>query len=110
MVTNALLEGGLLHSNPNFISEKKPVDFVPANESVAGHAQTGQTSPANAAWEDAQSPRPYHRLSQRVYSISYGAVATSGNFSISFIQNTSSAMMKGLYSHEVGNISLYFGW
>jgi hypothetical protein len=80
--TNSLLEGGMFTRNPNLRPGLK------GNE----------------------SPIPYHGLEHWVYSLNYGAVVSSGNFSISFTQNTSSAMMKGLYSHEVGNISLYFAW
>jgi hypothetical protein len=50
---------------------------------------------------------PYHRLRTFTYSVDYGAVLALRSFSISFTQNWSSALMKGLYSHEVGNISLY---
>lgn len=80
MFTNALLEGGLLTSNPNM-----------------------QKGPGKDA-------TPYHDLNRLVWSANYGAVVSSGHFGISFIQNTSSAMMKGLYSHEVGNLSVYYAW
>ncbi|QNA45879.1 lipid A deacylase LpxR family protein [Lacibacter sediminis] len=43
-----------------------------------------------------------------VYAINYGVVLSSGKCALSFVQNTSSEMRKGTYSHEVGNISLYF--
>lgn len=43
-----------------------------------------------------------------VYSIGYGVVMARGKFGLSFIQNTSSEMKKGTYSHEFGNISMYF--
>lgn len=80
--TNALLEGGMFTGNPNL---------------KAGHKGDGPAL-------------PYHELEKWVYSLNYGAVVSSGNFSISFMQRTSSAMMKGLYCHDVGNISLYFAW
>jgi lipid A 3-O-deacylase len=79
VLTNAMLEGGVLTGNPNTRKNKS-------------------------------ATRPYHALRPLVYALNYGGVVSSGNFSISFNQNSSSAMMKGLYSHEVGNISLYFGW
>jgi lipid A 3-O-deacylase len=79
--TEAVLQGGLFTTNPNLKNESP-------------------TKP----------PPPYHPIQSFVASVNYGAVVSSGDFSISFNQNTSSAMMKGLYSHEVGNISLYFGW
>ncbi|MBE9463376.1 lipid A-modifier LpxR family protein [Dyadobacter subterraneus] len=40
----------------------------------------------------------------------FGAVINKGNFSISYTQKPSTAYNKGLYSHNVGNISLYFCW
>ncbi|MBN8852540.1 MAG: hypothetical protein BGO55_02180 [Sphingobacteriales bacterium 50-39] len=80
--TNALLEGGMFTGNPNL---------------KTGH-------------KGDRPPLPYHGLERWVYSLNYGAVVSSGNFSISFMQSTSSAMMKGLYCHDVGNISLYFAW
>jgi hypothetical protein len=81
--TNALLEGGMFTGNPN---------------TRRGH--TGKST----------VPPPYRALRNWMYGINYGAVVSSGNFSISFTQNTSSPAMKGLYSHEVGNISIFFAW
>jgi len=80
--TNALLEGGMFTGNPNL---------------KTGH-------------KGDEPSLPYNGLERWVYSLNYGAVVSSGNFSISFMQSTSSAMMKGLYCHDVGNISLYFAW
>jgi len=81
--SNALLEGGMFTGNPN-----------------TRHGYTGKSS----------APPPYRALRHWMYGINYGAVVSSGNFSISFTQNTSSPAMKGLYSHEVGNISIFFAW
>lgn len=78
--TNALLEGGLFANN-NYNYDGKDVP-----------------------------KKPYSDLQKLVYSLNFGAVMSSGNFGMSFIQNSSSSMMKGTYSHEVGNISLYFSW
>lgn len=55
-------------------------------------------------------PQPYHPINHIVFDSNLGAVANIGDFSISFTQSSSTATMKGLYSHEFGNISLYFGW
>ncbi|MGN6417797.1 MAG: lipid A deacylase LpxR family protein [Pseudobacter sp.] len=43
-------------------------------------------------------------------SLDYGLVLSHGNFGISFTQKVFSAYVKGVKSHEVGNISLYFNW
>jgi lipid A 3-O-deacylase len=81
-------------------------ELILTNALLEGGVFTGNPNIKN----DKGSALPYHALSRMVYSMDYGAVASNGNFSISFTQNASSAMMKGLYSHSIGNISLYFGW
>lgn len=43
-------------------------------------------------------------------SLDYGLVLSHGNFGISFTQKVMSAYVKGVKSHEVGNITLYFNW
>lgn len=43
-------------------------------------------------------------------SLDYGLVLSHGNFGLSFTQKVFSAYVKGVKSHEVGNISLYFNW
>lgn len=43
-------------------------------------------------------------------TLDYGIVLSHGNFGISFTQKVFSPWIKGLSSHEVGNISLYFNW
>ena len=103
--TNALLEGGLFTSNPNM--KKGPEKAAAADSQPDQPGKTSQSDHADAANQD---PQPYHDLRRLVWSVNYGAVVSSGHFGISFIQNTSSAMMKGLYNHEVGNISIYYAW
>jgi len=89
ILTEAVLQGGMFTRNPNV-------------KAAEGPAKPQQQSPA--------SDQPYHPINNIVLASNFGAVASIGDFSISFNQNSSTAMMKGLYSHEVGNISLYFGW
>ncbi|GGA87480.1 lipid A deacylase LpxR family protein [Puia dinghuensis] len=43
-------------------------------------------------------------------TFAFGGVLTYGRLGISFVQNVSSAALKGLYCHDVGNVSVYFGW
>jgi lipid A 3-O-deacylase len=81
-------------------------ELVLTNALLEGGVFTGNPNIKN----DKGPALPYHALSRMVYSMDYGAVASNGNFSVSFTQNASSAMMKGLYSHSIGNISLYFAW
>ncbi|MCF0055963.1 lipid A deacylase LpxR family protein [Dyadobacter sp. CY356] len=42
--------------------------------------------------------------------VEFGTVINFGNFSITYTQKPSTAYSKGLYSHNVGNISVYFSW
>src|SRR5258708_30164268 len=94
--TNALLEGGLFTSNPNL---KRP-----------GKGDTSTTSQGGPAGVESEAPQPYHDIRQLVCSITYGGVVSSGHFGVSFTQNTASSMMKGLYDHEVENVSIYYAW
>jgi len=50
------------------------------------------------------------KMEKAVYALDAGAVLAINRFSISFIQNFTSAMMEHLYTHQVGNITLYFSW
>src|SRR5258708_4413618 len=60
--------------------------------------------------ESTKPPIPYPNVNTLQASLTYGAVFSSGNFGLSFSQTTSSAQLKGLYCHQVGNISLHFSW
>lgn len=89
IASEAVLQGGMFTHNPNLTVNNAP-------------AKPQQQPPA--------PPQPYHPINNIVFASNFGAVASIGDISISFNQNSSTAMMKGLYAHEVGNISLYFGW
>ena len=55
--------------------------------------------------------QPPHPALQPLFStLAFGGVLTRGRLGISFVQNISSAALKKLYCHDVGNISVYFGW
>jgi len=97
--TNALLEGGVFTGNPNL----QPGHLPDGGDHKAANADYSSSAKSTA-------PPPYRALRNWEYGINYGAVVSSGNFGMSFTQNTSSPAMKGLYSHEVGNISLYYTW
>lgn len=84
--------------------------FVLSNELLqAKAAETVSKINKNADAPD-ESGKPYHDINRVVYYLSYGAVVTSGHFSISFTQTSDNALLKDLYSHAFGNISLYFSW
>jgi lipid A 3-O-deacylase len=52
----------------------------------------------------------YHSIEHLVYQADFGAVLNNEHFSISFDQNISSMLIKNTYSHEYGNVSIYFTW
>lgn len=53
---------------------------------------------------------PYHKINMFDYYFNYGGVITSGCYSVSISQTSNSALLKGLYKHQYGNISLYVNW
>jgi lipid A 3-O-deacylase len=89
IATEAVLQGGMFTHNPNL--------------TVNDVTEKPQQQPPGP-------PQPYHPINNIVFASNFGAVASIGDISLSFNQNSSTAMMKGLYAHEFGNISLYFGW
>ncbi len=97
-LTNALLQGGIFTTNPN-LKQPPPDGKSPTASSNQDNANNG-----------AGEPQPYHPLQHLLTSIDYGAVLTHGHFGISFSQNVSEAMLKGLYCHDFGNITLLYGW
>jgi hypothetical protein len=114
-LTNALLEGGIFTKNPNLQALNSPSSQAPSG----GNTQSANTSGANvqsgnAAGNGSQSANAQLQtipaLQHWVPVLAYGGVLSIGNFSITFTQNVSSATLKGLYCHDWGNVSLYFGW
>ena len=93
--TDALYQGGLFSSNPNLEKKGKNETTTPQDEQTDGENEVA---------------RPYHDLRHWVYSIDYGAVVSSGHFGISFIQTTASSALKGLYEHDIENLSIYYAW
>jgi lipid A 3-O-deacylase len=100
-LTNALLQGGIFTNNPNI---QKPGDGKPqpSQQQVQSQAQQQATYYA--------PPTAAPSLKRWIGSVSYGGVISHGNASISFTETVSAATLNGLYCHDVGNISLYFGW
>ncbi len=85
MLTNAMLQtNGLLKRK-----EIKPISDAYANT-------------------EANSYNRQNIIRHFIFSVNYGAVISTGKFAISYMQNTSTEMRKNTYSHEFGNISLYF--
>lgn len=54
--------------------------------------------------------RTKHPLEKFSFNIEYGVVLSKGRFALSVLQRYTTAMLEGLYSHEVGNFSLSFNW
>lgn len=65
---------------------------------------------------DAEEPYPpadqstQRRIRHRMEAINFGAVFARGHFSIAYTQTHSTEYNKGLYHHNVGNVSVYFSW
>ena len=85
VLDNSLIEGGVFAKTPNI----KLADGSSTSSSVATDCSVKS-------------------INHLVYSIGYGAVVTTGKLGLSFIQNASTESKKGTYSHEVGNLSIYF--
>lgn len=90
VLSNAMVRGGMFTRNPNLPSDKEKEVSV-----------TGQVPPPSL---------PYPDLNRLYAAISYGATFTIGDFGLSYSQTSSSAQLKGLYCHQTGNVSVYFGW
>ena len=50
------------------------------------------------------------RIRHRIEAIDVGAVFAYGHVSIAYTQTHSTEYNKGLYHHDVGNVSIYFSW
>jgi lipid A 3-O-deacylase len=83
---NAVLQGGLLSWKPSM---------------GASHSEDGELT---------EGPGKYHDISNFLLEVDFGWVLSLGNFSIDYTQKPSTPYMKGLYSHNVGNISIYEAW
>ncbi|HWK06044.1 MAG TPA: lipid A-modifier LpxR family protein [Puia sp.] len=94
--TNALLEGGLFTTNPNL--------------KVPGKGDSSVTGQTGTPVLESEPPQPYHDIRRLICSVTYGGVVSTGHFGVSFTQTTASSMMKGLYDHDVENVSIYYAW
>ncbi|MCF2496727.1 lipid A deacylase LpxR family protein [Dyadobacter chenhuakuii] len=65
----------------------------------------GKASQENAAYALADN-----KINNYMAELSYGVVFVLGSFGISYIQKPITPYKKGLYTHNVGNVSLYFNW
>jgi lipid A 3-O-deacylase len=83
---NAILQGGLFSWKPSM---------------VESYSEDGKLT---------ESPAKYHDISNLLVEVDFGWVLSMGNFSIAYTQKPSTPYMKGLYSHNVGNISIYKAW
>ena len=79
--------------------------FVLHNSLVYGSKPDAVSSPL-----DTISVSSERRIRHRLEDISFGGVFSHKNFSIVYTQTHSTEYNKGLYRHNVGNISLYFSW
>ena len=80
--------------------------LVALNALLHGHKPHAE-EPYNPPSSDRSTQR---RIRHRIEEIDYGFVLARGHFSIAYTQTHSTEYNKGLYHHNVGNISLYISW
>jgi lipid A 3-O-deacylase len=56
------------------------------------------------------TPTHYHEINHLVFEEDYGCALSVGNVTIAYTQKPTSAYMKGLYDHNVGNITISKFW
>ncbi|TDX00890.1 lipid A deacylase LpxR family protein [Dinghuibacter silviterrae] len=83
---NAILQGGLTSWKPS---------------RVTTYGENGKMTETTAS---------YHPISNFLFEGDFGWVVSLGNVTLTYTQKPSTAYMKGLYSHNVGNITLYIAW
>lgn len=89
-----------------YVFVKPETKLVLLNALVHG-SKPHATEPYTPPPPDQSSQR---RIRHRIEAINYGAVLTRGHLGIAYTQTRSTEYNKGLYHHNVGNISLYFSW
>ena len=83
--------------------------FKPKTTFVGRNALVhGEKMKADIADENGVTVPSSRRVRHRLTEIEYGAVFARGNFSIAYTQTHSTEYNKGLYRHNVGNVSLFF--
>ena len=94
-----------------YVIIKPEIQFVLNNSLLEGRVLTKNQ---NVKFDARLSPESSTEINysseiirNRIYSVNYGVVISTGKFALSFIQNTSTELRKHTYSHEVGNISMY---
>lgn len=77
---------------------------------LANNALMHGNIPGPTQAESTDTPPSCPGINHFLGEMNFGTVITIGNFSISYTQKPSTAYNKGLYNHNVGNLSLYFSW
>ena len=85
--------------------------FKPVTTFVLRNAlMHGESMSADKPDRDGSTETSNRRVRHRLSEIEYGAVFTHGKFGISYTQTHSTEYNKGLYHHNVGNISLFLSY
>ena len=90
VVSNSLLQGGLFAKNPE-------IPYVKSN-------QNNNTPPPALYFKG--DPEINHFVAE----LDYGSVLCYGHFSVSYTQKPTTAYLKSLYNHNVGNVTVGFNW
>jgi lipid A 3-O-deacylase len=83
---DALLQGSIFSSKPTFSVPSMSTDKI-----------TGTS-------------KSYHDINNLLFEVDYGGVLSVGTMSIAYTQKPTTAYMKGLYKHNVGNITVSKSW
>jgi hypothetical protein len=86
VVYDALLQGDIFSSRPTF------------------------SHPSSANGKITNTSFSYHDINNFLLEVDYGCVMSVGTISIAYTQKPATAYMKGLYSHNVGNITVCKSW
>ena len=98
-----------IHGFQLYFRVRPTLQYVLTNALLQGKG-LGAEDPQKRMNASAEQYKPFHNISPFVYAFRYGAVLTCGHIGISFDMNYNTTLLKDLYSHEFGNVTLYYNF
>jgi len=86
-----------------YLTAKPKISFVAHNALLQGH-------PGNEIAPITKQPVEELSINHVLPEFEFGMMIVHGNFSLGYTQTHSSSYVKGLYDHNVGNLSFYISW
>ncbi len=86
-----------------YLTAKPKISFV-------AHNALFQGNPKNTYVVTTKEPVEELHLNHVLPEFEFGMMIVHGNFSMGYTQTHSSSYVKGLYDHNVGNLSFYISW